>query len=96
MFVYGPQLLLVGSTTSIATSTITAVIGVVALSAGTQGFLYMAASYLERAALVVGAVVLIAPGPLTDMLGFAVIAAVFLKQYAVNEPPETPTPAGTN
>ncbi len=56
----------------------------------------MAASYLERAALVVGAVVLIAPGPLTDMLGFAVIAAVFLKQYAVNEPPETPTPAGTN
>ncbi|WP_266081440.1 TRAP transporter permease [Haladaptatus caseinilyticus] len=96
MFVYGPQLLLIGSTTEIAISATTAVIGVLALSAGTQGYLYMAASYPERAALVIGAVVLIAPGMMTDIVGFAVIAAVLLKQYMFNEPPGTPTPAGAD
>ena len=96
MFVYGPQLLLIGSPTTIAISAITAIIGILALSAGTQGYLYTAASYPERAALIVGAVVLIAPGLITDFIGFAIIAAVFLKQYMVNKPPETPTPAGAN
>ena len=96
MFVYGPQLLLIGSTTTIVISAITAIVGILALSAGTQGYLYTAASYPERAALIVGAVVLIAPGLITDLIGFAIIAAVFLKQYMMNKPPETPTPAGAN
>ncbi|MFH5801458.1 DUF3394 domain-containing protein [Haladaptatus sp. CMAA 1911] len=96
MFVYGPQLLLIGSTTMIAISATTAIVGILALSAGTQGYFYTAASYLERIALIVGAVVLIAPGLLTDLAGFAIITAVFLKQYVVNQPPEIPTPTGVD
>ncbi|WP_231186471.1 TRAP transporter fused permease subunit [Haladaptatus sp. DYF46] len=96
MFVYGPQLLLIGSTTMIVISATTAIVGILALSAGTQGYFYTSASYLERIALVVGAVVLIAPGLLTDLAGFAIITAVFLKQYVVNQPPEIPTPTGVD
>lgn len=96
MFVYGPQLLLIGSTTMIVISATTAIVGILALSAGTQGYFYSSASYLERIALVVGAVVLIAPGLLTDLAGFAIITAVFLKQYVVNKPPELPTPTGVD
>ncbi|WP_336359277.1 TRAP transporter permease [Haladaptatus sp. ZSTT2] len=96
MFVYGPQLLLIGSTTEIVIGATSAIIGVLALSAGTQGFFYTAASYLERAALVTGAVVLIAPGLMTDLVGFGIIAAVFLKQYTLNKGPGATPTAGAD
>lgn len=81
MFVFGPELLLIGSNTEIIVSAGTAIIGVLALSAGTQGYLYTEASLPERLVLVAGAIVLIAPGLLTDAVGFALIGVILAKQY---------------
>ncbi|ADJ15575.1 TRAP transporter permease [Halalkalicoccus jeotgali] len=81
LFVLGPELLLIGETTAIVASVVTAVIGVIALSAGTQGYFYAPAHLVERVALVAGAVALIYPGTTADLVGLAVIAAVFLRQY---------------
>lgn len=81
LFVYGPELLLIGSPVDIVASVGTALVGVVALSAGTQGYLYAPTHILERVALVVGAVVLIAPGMTTDLVGLGLITAVLLRQY---------------
>ncbi|WP_336344845.1 TRAP transporter permease [Halalkalicoccus ordinarius] len=94
LFVLGPELLLIGETTAIVTSAVTAVIGVVALSAGTQGYFYAPAHAIERVALVVGAVALIYPGTTADLIGLGVIAAVFLRQYVTvrrNRPAAAPT-----
>lgn len=85
LFVYGPELLLIGTPIQIAIGTVTAIIGVLALSAGTQGYLFAPSNMIERAALGVGAVLLIASGMMTDLVGFGLIAVIALRQYS-NEP----------
>ncbi|MDL5360441.1 TRAP transporter permease [Halalkalicoccus sp. NIPERK01] len=94
LFVLGPELLLIGETTAIVTGVVTAIIGVVALSAGTQGYFYAPTHLIERVALVAGAVALIYPGTTADLVGLAVIAVVFLRQYVTVRRGATPaTPA---
>ncbi|WP_122088255.1 TRAP transporter permease [Halalkalicoccus subterraneus] len=90
LFVLGPELLLIGETTAIVASVVTAIIGVIALSAGTQGYFYAPAHMIERVALVAGAVALIYPGTMADLVGLAVIAAVFLRQYVTVRRGATP------
>lgn len=80
MFVYGPSLLLIGSSTSIVTAVISASIGVVLLSAGLMGWFLKEANYLERAMLVSGAIFLIKPGIYTDAIGLVLLVIVILMQ----------------
>lgn len=80
MFVYGPSLLLIGSSTSIVTTIISASIGVVLLSAGLMGWFLKEANYLERAMLIVGAILLIKPGLFTDAVGLLLLIGVILLQ----------------
>jgi len=80
MFVYGPSLLLIGSSTSIVTTIISASIGVVLLSAGLMGWFLKKATYLERAMLIAGAICLIKPGLYTDAVGLVLLVIVILMQ----------------
>lgn len=80
MFVYGPSLLLIGSSTSIITTLLSASIGVVLLSAGLMGWLFKKANFLERAMLIAGAICLINPGLVTDAIGLALFIIVILLQ----------------
>jgi TRAP transporter 4TM/12TM fusion protein len=80
MFVYGPSLLLIGSSTSIVTTIISASIGVVLLSAGLMGWFLKEATYLERAMLIAGAICLIKPGLYTDAVGLVLLIIVILLQ----------------
>lgn len=80
MFVYGPSLLLIGSSTSIVTTIISASIGVVLLSAGLMGWFLKEANYLERAMLIAGAILLIKPGLFTDAVGLLLLIGVILLQ----------------
>ncbi len=80
MFVYGPSLLLIGSPASIVATLISASIGVILLSAGLMGWFLKEASYPERAMLVAGAIFLIKPGLVTDVIGLGLLAAVFVLQ----------------
>ena len=81
MFVYGPELLLIGETVDIVISIVSAVIGVVALSAATQGYLLRDATYPERLFLLGGALAMMFPDLLTDVVGLVILGVVYGRQY---------------
>ena len=74
MFVYGPELTLVGDPITVAWAIITASVGVCALAAGIQGWLLGKASWIERALFLTAAILLIKPGLVTDAFGAAAFA----------------------
>jgi TRAP transporter 4TM/12TM fusion protein len=80
MFVYEPSLLMIGDWTTIATSCVSATIGVMCFAAGTQGWLRREALPWERALLLIASVLLIKPGLVTDLIGLALLAVVFVAQ----------------
>ena len=80
MFVYAPQLLLVGATGKIIIATVTSMIGVVALAASVVGWLMKKASTPERVLLMAAALSLIKPGIYTDILGLALLGIVIVLQ----------------
>ena len=79
---------------SIAEVTITAAIGIVALAGGFQGWLWKKTSLIERVLLLVSGVLLVYPGWIFDLGGFALVAIVLVIQWVKKEPawkPATPT-----
>ncbi|HEX6138645.1 MAG TPA: TRAP transporter permease [Casimicrobiaceae bacterium] len=78
MFVYEPSLLTIGDPVTIATSLVSAVIGVVCLAAGLMGYLRRPCAWWERCLLVVAALLLIKPGYVSDAVGLAVLAGLLL------------------
>jgi TRAP-type uncharacterized transport system fused permease subunit len=71
---------MIGSLGTIITTVIASSIGVVALSAGLMGWFLKEATYLERAILVAGALLLIKPGLYTDAIGLALLIIVIVIQ----------------
>ena len=80
MFVYHPELLMIGSPGSIALAAATAALGVTALSAGLNRFLLTRASLPESGLLVAAALLLMVPGLTTDIAGLTLFGAVGLVQ----------------
>ena len=80
MFIYEPSLMLIGDWFESLTSTVSAVIGVMCLAAGLQGYLLREARWWERAVLVVAALLLIKPGYISDAIGLVLLAAVLFSQ----------------
>jgi TRAP transporter 4TM/12TM fusion protein len=85
MFVYEPSLLMIGDWTTVATSFVSASIGVMCFAAGLQGYFLHTAKMWERIALLIAAVLLIKPGLVTDAIGLALLAAVFVSQRATGK-----------
>ena len=80
-FIYNPDLLLVGGNYfSIALSTVTSLVGVVALAASLQNYLYVPMNILQRLGMFIGSILLIFPGMATDAAGIALVAGVFFWQ----------------
>ena len=77
MFVYGPELLMVGSPTGIGLATLTAVIGVTALAAAAVGYARRPLAAWERAVAFAAALALVFPGLLTDGAGLLAVGVVF-------------------
>jgi len=86
MFVFGPSLLMIGSWDRILLTTVTAVIGVIALAASLHGYLLRPARLWERVLLFGGAIVLIKPGLVTDLVGAVLLGAVLMSQQASPRP----------
>ena len=80
MFAFSPSLLLIGSTGTVIYNAITAIIGVVALCAGTQRYLLRDTSILESALLIIAGLTLIKPGVATDIVGIVLLVAVAVVQ----------------
>jgi TRAP-type uncharacterized transport system fused permease subunit len=74
---------MIGSWDQILLTSATAIIGVVALAASLHGYLLRPTRLWERLLLFGGALVLIKPGVLTDVIGFAALALVLLAQQTV-------------
>jgi TRAP-type uncharacterized transport system fused permease subunit len=80
MFVYEPSIMMIGDAFTIVTSTASAIVGVMCLAAGLQGYLLRVARPWERIVLVIAAFLLIKPGYISDAVGLALLALVLLAQ----------------
>ena len=80
MFVFEPSLLLVGDSLTSLTSFVSAAIGVICLASGLHGYLFREVRPWERVFLLAAAVLLIKPGYVTDGIGLALLACVFINQ----------------
>lgn len=88
MFVYEPALLAIGDWPDILHAAASATIGCLALAAGLYGYLIRPALMWERALLIVGALCLIKPGLITDLIGIGLIVVVFMTQKAIARDPQ--------
>lgn len=79
MFVYGPELLMVGSVAGIGLATVTALVGVTALAAGAVGYARTRLPFWGRGLAIVGALLLVYPGLLTDGAGLVAVCVVFFR-----------------
>jgi len=83
MFVYNPVLLGFGqSYGEIAIASLSAFIGVAAMTSALEGYLLSHSKPLERILLLVGGLLLIKPGIITDLVGLGLIAAISLIQIS--------------
>ncbi|HKW81152.1 MAG TPA: TRAP transporter fused permease subunit, partial [Casimicrobiaceae bacterium] len=83
MFVFEPSLMLIGDWVESVTSAASAVVGVMCLAAGLQGWLLRKALWWERVLLVAAALLLIKPGYASDAVGLVLLAAVLASQKLV-------------
>ena len=82
MFIYEPALLTIGDSVTALHAAVSATVGVALLAAGLFGYLRRPLAMWQRALLIVAALLLIKPGPLTDLAGLALAAVVLGSQYA--------------
>jgi TRAP transporter 4TM/12TM fusion protein len=80
MFVYNPDLILMGRLSDGILAMITATIGAVCLSAGVVGHIKRHLSAVERIAALAAAFLLIKPGWITDLIGAAILVILLLLQ----------------
>lgn len=79
MFVYGPELLMVGTPLQIGIATITAVLGVIGLAAGGVGYARKRLAPWERVLALAAAGLLVYPDIATDAAGLVALVIVFMK-----------------
>jgi TRAP transporter 4TM/12TM fusion protein len=82
MFVYAPELLMIGSWYDVMWATATAMLGVLMFSAGLHGYFLTHSRLWQSAVLVVAGLLLIDPHVSTDVIGLALAAVVVAVQLA--------------
>ncbi|SOC41846.1 TRAP transporter permease [Salinicoccus kekensis] len=80
MFIYGPELLLIGGTVDIILAVITAVIGIMGIGAATEGWLLKKVTIFERILLIAGSLCMVHPNFVTDLAGLVILVSVYLIQ----------------
>jgi TRAP-type uncharacterized transport system fused permease subunit len=92
-FAYDPALLMLGSSpAAIAWRTLSAAIGIVMLGAGLIGYFRGPTRQWERVVLLAGALFLIFPGVVSDVIGMACLAVVWLAQRGAPAVEARPVP----
>ena len=82
LFVYNPVLLMEGGVLDILWSLVTALIGAYLLASGFEGFFFRwSLKWFERTLMILGAVMLIVPGMVTDLVGIAIIVVEFVTEF---------------
>ena len=82
LFVYNPVLLMEGGVLDILWSLVTALIGAYLLASRFEGFFFRwSLKWFERPLMILGAVMLIVPGMVTDLVGIAIIVVEFVTEF---------------
>lgn len=82
LFVYNPVLLMEGGVLDILWSLVTALIGAYLLASGFEGFFFRwSLKWFERPLMILGAVMLIVPGMVTNLVGIAIIVVEFVTEF---------------
>ncbi|ARI79156.1 hypothetical protein HM131_08540 [Halobacillus mangrovi] len=85
IFVYGPSILLIGDALTIIITLVTAILGIIAMAAAAEGWVFRHAVWYERLMLFLGAVSLVYTGVISDLLGLGFLLIVFvLQKYTLN------------
>jgi TRAP transporter 4TM/12TM fusion protein len=82
MFVYAPELLLVGHPAKIALACLTAFLGIYCLAAGVQACMLVPSKWYETVVLLLVALLMIKPGLVTDSIGIPLFVLVFVLQWS--------------
>lgn len=80
MFAYNQALLFDGTLLAVGLSTLTAILGIVALAAGVQGYYLKELNIVERLLLLLAAVTLMIGGVFSDLVGILILGGVFIIQ----------------
>lgn len=80
MFIFGPELMLIGKPIHILWATCTAILGILFLAAGVQRCMYQKTRWYESLMFFAASLLLIKPGLTTDLLGFVLGGAAFMSQ----------------
>jgi TRAP transporter 4TM/12TM fusion protein len=86
LFVYHPALVMQGSLWEIINMTASTAFGIISYSAAVSSYLYKKCGAWERMALFLSGVLLVTPGLITDLMGLAILVAVYLRQRMDNRP----------
>lgn len=80
IFVYGEALLLVGNALDIIIAIVTAIIGIVGIAIAAEGWMLRHTFWYERLIVIVGSLLMIAPGFLADFMGVLILVGVYILQ----------------
>ena len=81
IFAYSPDMLMINASVgSIIMISATAILGMVGIAAGLSGYVVKEMNIIERVLAVVGGLLLVIPGTVTDLIGIAIIAVVVVLQ----------------
>lgn len=81
VFVLAPVLLMIDATAgTLIMALVTAIVGMTGISASLIGFFVTKPTKLERIVLLIGGLLMLKPGMLTDIIGFLMLAIVFFVQ----------------
>lgn len=83
MFVYWPELLMQGSALEILSTTASAIVGILSLTCGVQRQLLIPCKPVETGLLIMGGLLLMKKGFVTDSIGIGIFVLVLARQYFV-------------
>lgn len=84
LFIAYPELIWEGSGGSVLMATLSGMVGVTMLSAAMMGFFLYPLSIIQRVMLIVGALLLMTPGHVTDLMGLAILIVILVWHVAVH------------
>ncbi|MFV8827825.1 TRAP transporter permease [Alkalihalobacterium sp. APHAB7] len=83
MFVYSPELLLIGEKKDIVLAIFSALIGITAISMAVQGFVFKQINIWKRLLLFSTGILLVYSNILTDILGYGLFTIIVLSEYII-------------
>ena len=88
IFAYNNAMIFVGehvTVWSVASITISATLGMLSIASGLMGYLIHDLKWISRIVLIAGGLLMIIPGTVSDLAGFAVLAAIYILQTIENK-----------